>query len=624
MLFGPFRWPQWLTGILLGIGGVSSLGVILLPISWFISTLIVIQIYWIILFILTFMVLLENLKKKVEDVGLFVLSFSIFVLGALNDILLTRLYVPTISMVTLAQGCFILVQSVALARRFAREYRRNKNLEEANAHLLELEEARSRFFAAASHELRTPVSLIITPVDAIMKGAYGETLPYNAPVFSLIHRNCNRLKHLAEELLQVLKIDAGMMKPQFQKVDISTFLQTYVALYSPEAANRHIELEYHVLRPATTTGLYAHTDPVLLETVILNLLSNALKFTPQEGRVLVQVLPPEQEHICFVIQDTGPGIPLDKQAQLFTRFAAASSGQGKGEMSFGIGLPLSAELMKLLGGSLSVESSPGHGSRFQVCIPRWLEPKISEASEAGTLPKPELRAEADNWPKRVGSTNTSATILLLEDDDDMRNFLQESLSPQFSVYGARSGAEGLTMIRNGLVPDLIISDVMMYPMDGLEFRKQVCALPGFGAIPFLFITASQESSIHSQARGSGAVDVIQKPFYIDELLTKIASLLELMNEKQKYMEQWVLEALRGEHAAVHRGTVSWQDRLGSIKLTERDREVLELLLQGLSDKEIAVQLQASVRTISNRVSSILKRTGQPSRTALIAYLGGRE
>lgn len=609
VLFGPYPWPRWLTWFIIGVGSLASLAVLGLPIPWFISTLIGIQLYWGFLFILTFSVLVSALRSGREDAGLFLFSFSIFVIGALNDILLTRLYIPTLSLVTLAQGVFILIQSFALARRFAREYRRSKNLEELNIHLKELDEARSRFLAAASHELRTPVSLIVTPLDAILKGAYGENLAHDAPVFSLIRRNCDRLRTISEQLLQVLKIDAGMMKPTLQRVDLKDFIQNYVALFSAEAGKKHIRLEFQP--PAGGEGkLIAHTDPVLLETVVLNLLSNAIKFTPPEGSIRIELEASDEKRLVFSIQDSGPGIPWEQQGRLFTPFAASAGKTDSGIQSFGLGLPLSAEIMKLLGGTITVQSEIGQGSRFILCIPRWQD---TQGLEKASDEKP-LTRELHPRPGQKQS------ILVVEDDEDMCTFLMEHLSRDFTVYTARSGQEGLDKIHGGLVPDLIISDVMMHPMNGLEFREQLRTMPGFNAIPFLFISAKSEPEIRFRALGTGAVDFIQKPFYIDELTAKIVALLALLEQKQKRMEERVLHALRTHDEPVRKTQSGWKDRLAFINLTERDEAVLALLLQGLSDKEIAKQMQCSVRTVSNRVSSLLKRTGQPSRTALIALL----
>ena len=610
VLFGPYRWPHWVTRLFIGFGIIVSLAVLVLPLPQFISTLLVVQFYWLILSLFTFYALYIAVRTGKDDGGFFLFSFSIFVIGALNDILLTRFYVQTLSLVTLAQGVFILTQSFALARRFAREYRHSKNLEELNMHLKELDEARSRFFAAASHELRTPVSLIITPVDAILKGSYGEQLPKDAPVLSLIRRNCERLKHLSEQLLQVLKIDSGMMKPLFQRVDMAAFIQNYMALFSVEAGKKRIRLEL-ALSDRKDRPLLAHTDPVLLETVVLNLLSNAIKFCPTEGRVLIKIETSDKGYVTLCISDTGPGIPTEQQARLFIRFAATADQHPSGIQSFGLGLPLCGEILKLLQGTITVQSEPGKGSSFFVHIPRWQEGQaVQKICEEKPVPPP---AHLDL--RKISS------ILIVEDDEDMRMFLQDSLSQECTVHSARSGQEGLEKLQAGLAVDLIISDVLMHPMDGLAFREQVRILPGFDAVPFLFISANPEPEIRFRALETGAVDFIQKPFYIDEFKAKIFALLALMDQKQKRMEDRVLHALRHHESSTQKNKLSWRDRLAFINLTERDEAVLELLLQGLSDKEIASHLHCSVRTVSNRVSSLLKRIGQPSRTALIAFLG---
>ncbi len=621
VLFGPYRWPKPFTLAILAIGLGSSLAVLFLPVPWFISTLIGIQIYWLTLFALTLAVLEKARRSGTEDAGLFLLSFSIFVLGGLNYLLLTRLYVPTLSLITLAQLLFILFQSLALARRFAREYRRTKNLEELNSHLQKLDEERSRFFAAASHELRTPVSLIITPIEGIQKGHHGEELRHDDPVFTLIRRNCDRLKHLSEQLLNVLKIDTGMMKPKLQPVDMKVYLQKYLALFSAEAEKKQIRFELDIQENSNgpaTPGPLVHTDPVLLETVVLNLLSNGIKFTPFGGELRIRILPPEDRCLTFVVQDSGPGIPAEQQAKLFIRYGAASQAQGPGVSSFGIGLPLSAEIVRLLGGTIGVVSEPGKGTGFQVSLPRWQKAQEWQKAQGS----PEMAGVEKKQGKTDPRFHQQTDILLVEDDEDTRNMLTTVLSSRFAIHCASSGAEALEKIQHGLEPDLIISDLIMYPMDGLEFRERLLAEPGYGAIPFLFISANQDPSIRERALGSGAVDFIQKPFYIDELVAKIESLRMLMEQKQKGMEERIVQALRKPEPVLRRERGSWKDRLADIKLTERDWEVVECLLQGLSDKEIASRIGCSVRTISNRVSSLLKRTGQPSRSALIAYLGG--
>ncbi|WP_304222261.1 ATP-binding protein [Gracilinema caldarium] len=616
VLFGPYRWPKPITLGLTAIGLGSNLAVLFLPVPWFIGTLIGIQIYWLLLFALTLAVLEGARRSGAEDAGLFLLSFSIFVLGGLNDLLLTRLFLPTVSLITLAQLLFILFQSLALARRFAREYRRTKNLEELNSHLQKLDEERSRFFAAASHELRTPVSLIITPIDGIQKGLYGEELRYDAPVFALIRRNCDRLKHLSEQLLNVLKIDTGMVKPLLQPVDMQVYLQKYMALFSAEAEKKKLRFELE----AAEMPSVAHTDPVLLETVVLNLLSNGIKFTPPEGELRIRIMPPENGFITFIVQDSGPGIPAEQQAMLFTRHAAASRAQGPGVSSFGIGLPLSAEIVNLLGGTIRVVSEMGKGTSFLVSLPQSQKSQECQKAQSSReiAPDKQIQGETDR------KFHQQTVILLVEDDEDTRNMLSNVLSSRFAVHSASSGAEALEKIQHGLEPDLIISDLIMYPMDGLTFRERLLAEPGFAAIPFLFISANQEPTIRERALGTGAVDFIQKPFYIDELVAKIGSLRLLMEQKQKRMEERILQALRKGDSLPRKDRGSWRERLANIKPTERDWEVVEYLLQGLSDKEIASQLGCSARTISNRVSSLLKRTGQPSRAALIAYLGGAE
>lgn len=592
--------------IFMAAGAIFFLMALTLPVSAFIATLHFCQGYWLCVFCLIYFVLLRAWRSKRDDGILFLLSFSLLLLAGLNDILLTRFFVPTVSLVTPAQAIFIFFQTLVLSRRFAREYRESRNLSELNAHLNELDAAKTRFFTASSHELRTPVTLITTPIEAIISGRYGETIPRDAPVFALVKRNCERLKRLADELLDFLRFDSGAVRISPRAVDLARFAEGYVPLFAPDAAVKNVRLESDL-----SSGKIAMIDPVLFETVILNLLSNALKHTPAGGAVTIRVFG-DAGAVSLSVSDTGPGIPEAQIPVLFDRFRSASALKSTDYSGFGIGLPLAAEIVKTLGGTISVASDAASGACFVVSFPSF-------AGSPDTLEPPSTARVAEyvglDRPS-VGGVRTR--VLVVDDNRDVLELLEETLSADFTVHVAASAAEALSLIERGLRPQVIVSDVMMPAMDGFGFREKLQSVDGCAGIPFLFLSARADQESRNAGLARGAVDYIKKPFDIDELSAKILSLAALSRAGREDLERKVIEALRKDGAPTV--AFDWRSRASSLGMTERDLAVLELVIRGMGDKEIAAELSCSSRTVSNRISSLLKRTGTQSRTELVSFM----
>lgn len=593
--------------VCVGIAGV--LGTLFLPLPLMISTLVPFQIFMGVLFCSTLYIIILAVLEKKDDAWIILAGYAVLIVASINDVLRIWLYLPVPSLATIAQCFFIVFQSIALSHRIAREDHFARNLVERNAHLRELDEARMRFFTASSHELRTPVTLITTPLEAIMNGRYGESLPCNAPVFNLIKRNCDRLKHLADELLDFLRFDSGSVQISLRPVDMADYLESYTGLFAPEAQRRGLKIERNLQKDSV-----ALIDPVLFETVVLNLLSNAMKHTPIGGIVTV-TLSRSPLHVSFRVSDTGDGMSAEQIPHLFERFTAASSVHGTDYSGFGIGLPLSAEIVKTLGGTISVESRRGEGTTFIVNLPSTDGP--------GEKIMPPGNRFTDYFPGEKREKNTALIpVLLVDDDMDMLSFLEETLSSQFNVRVASSGEVAIHTIEHGFRPRVIISDVMMPVMDGLQLRERLNKMDACLGVPFLFLSAKSDSGVKKTGLETGAVDYILKPFSIEELSAKIASLASLAQAERERLERRIAQALKNE-VVVQKTAASgfdWKPFAVSLGMTERDLEIVACVLQGLSDKEIAAELDCSPRTVSNRVSSLLKRTNTSSRASLIAYI----
>lgn len=611
--------------VLIAIGIFSSVCVLVLPIHWFIATLQPVQLYWIVLFCVMALLLIRSVKIGALDSVIFLASFGIFALAAINDILLSRLYIPTPSLVMVAQVLFIFFQSLALSRRFAREYRRSSELASVNESLKSLDEAKTRFFTASSHELRTPVTLITTPIEAIMSGHYGSTISYDAPVFKLVKRNCERLKHLADQLLDYLRFDSGSVKPSFRSISIAAFVKNYADLFASDAQRRGILLSC-IGKEGSDGHFFAYTDPVLLETVIINLVSNALKNTRTGGSITLSYGSTDSS-VFFSVSDTGSGISKEMLPHLFDRFSGVDAFNATTYSGFGIGLPLSYEIVKTLTGDIHVSSQINKGSVFTVTLPRVIEKEKDISKEDEFLPTAryqELLSSPKTEPVYTSTHHKEDAIkvLVVDDDPDMCSFLFETLSTSFFIKIASSGAQALEFLEGGFRPSVIVSDVMMPVMDGFVLREKISEYPEFAAIPFLFLSARVEPADKKIGLKSGAVDYIAKPFNIEELSAKIISLADLATAGRERLEKRLLQALRSDssESGSAGSPEDWRLRAEDLSLSQKDIEVIAFVIRGMSDKEIASELSCSPRTISNRISALLKKTDTPSRSALISYI----
>ena len=610
----PEESSKTLTRVIIAISLIFSLTGLLFSMSFLTFILSPFHIYATFVLLYILIILVRALRRGRADALTFILGLSSFIIGTVNDTLVVDFNFPSIFLLPIGQSGFIFFWAVALSRRFARDYQRAEAFGELNRRLRELDEAKTSFFANSSHELRTPITLLVTPLEGILSGRYGETIRRDHPVFGIMKRNTDRLKRLADGLLEFLKVDAGTVTSKPIAVDLGEFLARYAVEFKEVAEKRGIALEAR-----GGAGTVAAADPVLLETCVLNLLSNAVKFTPSGGRVVVSAAT-EAGRAVLTVEDTGPGIEAASLPKLFERFAASSQKTRTDYSGFGLGLPLTGELVRLMGGSVEVESEPGKGSRFRVSLPRH-EGKAEAPREPSRervesfFPQAAVPA-GDGGPASVAAR---IPILIVDDDRDMTAFLASSLSRGFDPRIASSGAEALGLLEKGYVPRVVICDVMMPGMDGFELKRAVDGLERFSGTPFLFLTAKADPETRLEGLSAGAVDYITKPFRLEELDLKLRSLASMVKADHERLERSIVRILRGAEP-VPASSGDWRERAVKYGLEARDFELLALLLDGLGDKEIAARLGLSPRTVSNRVSNVLKQSRATSRTALAAML----
>ncbi len=411
------------------------------------------------------------------------------------------------------------------------ERRQRLELARAKGALEELTEARSRFFANISHELRTPLMLMLGPLEDLLIEQPQDEL------YRSMWTNGNRLQRQVEMLLDVARLEAGRLQLKPARARLAEVVDALVEAAGPHARRAKLDLQVRGL-DELGESLF---DAEQIETVLGNLLSNALKFTPPGGRVTV-LCGTDDELQWVEVHDTGPGLPADQLDRVFDRFHRVESVGGRGT---GLGLSLAKELVDLHGGRLRVRSVQGEGAVFRLELPRVpVSSQVVEAAagpvvvevSAGSERVESLLADASGrsvQERSVTAPRDAPSILLVEDNADLRAFVASRLGQTYRVSTAVDGLAGLEAIE-ALRPDLVLSDVMMPRMDGFELCRRV--RQRWPALPFVLLTARGELEDLVGGLHLGADDYVTKPFHLAELRARIDALLRLRLAERRAAE----------------------------------------------------------------------------------------
>ena len=404
----------------------------------------------------------------------------------------------------------------------------NRKLISLNAEMKEVTAQKLQFFTNVSHEVRTPLSLILAPLDRLIVSL--RESPY-ASDLRLIQKNANRLLRVINQILDFRKVEGKQEKLAVREIDLVPFVGEIKSYFDSMASVRAISYTFTSSIKQCTLWI----DPDLLERVFFNLLSNAFKFTPEGGSVRIE-LTEEGDRVFIQVIDTGSGIRPANLPHLFDRFYTEDRSMGTG-----IGLHLVKEYIHMHGGEIRVESEPGQRTTFTVCLRKGkahfedsdlMETSVShQAYEASRLD--------DSETKEMLSKTYPYTILITEDDDEVRGFLERELSLHFKIRTAANGKDALRVLEEEEI-SLVVSDVMMPEMNGFELCRTIKSQLPFSHIPVILLTALTDERQRIFGITGGADDYIQKPFHTDYVKIKI---IHLLQERQKLRER-LLEKLR--------------------------------------------------------------------------------
>ena len=372
---------------------------------------------------------------------------------------------------------------------------RTAELAEANRKLKELDRVKTNFFANVSHELRTPLTNIRLYIETIIKGKFGKLVKADDKIFSRMHRQTIKLNNQINNILDFSKIELYKMEPKKQKINLYELLRFYVSEVESTARAKNIAIEF---LSGSDIAVIGFIDPKLFESAIFNLINNALKFTPAGGKINVSLYKNDQK-ISIAIRDTGIGIPEEKLVNIFTRFYQVETAPDRKYEGAGIGLSLVKDIVELHNGEIKVESRVGEGSCFTITLPLAEEPvEIGAIDFSGSTFKEQIKAESPviiDKPVVSSLSPLKETILLVEDNPELVENLKTLFSDEYRLLTASNGRVAVEKLFSSEVPDLIISDIMMPRMDGIEFLQKVRENPKYSGVPFIFLSAKAAQEV---------------------------------------------------------------------------------------------------------------------------------
>ena len=491
----------------------------------------------------------------------------------------------------MAAGLFWLARRIILERIHMRYEVQQKRREAIRAQAVE--QLKTKFFTNVSHEFRTPLSLIISPLDKIIRQTTNEE---QKKQLSLVQRNAKRLLNLVNQLLDFRKMEVQEIKLHPAIGDIIAFTKDISDSFLDIAEKKNMAFSFQ----SNTDHLEIYFDKDKIEKILFNLLSNAFKYTSENGSVnlALHYHPPAGEasegSLAIEVSDTGIGIPADKQEKIFERFFQTDVPETMVNQGTGIGLAITKEFVKLHQGVISVKSAPDKGTTFTVLIPAK---KIYDAA-VKTSSVSVLEEDAGKLFSEEGAGNgRKKIVLVVEDNEDIRFYLKENLKATYEVEEATNGKEGFEKAR-ALMPDLVVSDVMMPLMDGIEMSAKLKSETLTAHIPIILLTAMGSEEKQLEGLKVGVNDYVTKPFTFEILASRIRNLIAQQKLLQKRFQKQ-LEVNPGE-----------------VTITPVDekflRQALELVEQHMDNADFSVE-DFSRDMFMNRVTlyrKILSLTGK--------------
>ncbi len=487
--------------------------------------------------------------------------------------------------------------------------KRTKELEEAN-------QLKTRNFINLVHETKTPLTLIKNYLDEYIN-KYGSEAELD-----IIKSGIDKLAEDVINLFDIERFSKGIDVYRHNKIsNFSEILNKSLPLFKYYCDKQSISLQVFI-----EEDIYIKADPNAINRIVNNIIENAIKFTKEGGNIIISLFYSNEE-IVFSVQDDGVGIPLSQHKKIFEPYYQIGN-KNTSLQGMGLGLPIVKKVVDSLNGTIEIESNPRQGPGTKVVITLAKHDLKTEDSPAQFVNEP----KASYYQLIDFKTDDSEyspdrhTILLVEDNKAMLNFLITKLRKKYNVYSALNGAEGIKKLRElPVVPDLILSDIMMDKMDGFSFAKIISEQSRYNHIPFVFLTAKSTSVDRMKGLKLGAIDFVSKPFSFDELNQKIETILLNVSKQQEAILKSSISSLKTQkHLKTENTPVTYNSKLEQncrlYMLTRRETEISRLIVKGNTYKNIANELFISEKTVTKHIQNIFGKAGVSNKVELINKL----
>jgi len=515
-------------------------------------------------------------------------------------------------------GLTAMIFAYALSKRFNNEFKelvelknaleekvreRTRELLEAKEKIEKQSELKSNFFINLSHEIKTPLTLIDNYFNKHIE-EIGES-----DAIKIVKSNINKLKKDIINIFDIEKINKGKVLYFHDKtINASLFIEKQLIMFKEIAEEKKIKIS-----SSLADNIFIKIDPYALDRIINNLLDNAIKYTDENGEIKI-ILKKNNDNIEFVVEDNGCGIPDEFKEYIFDPYYQITSKKSNLQ-GIGMGLAIVKSIIDELNGEIYLESSVGKGTKITIKLNDNINYLDSEVIDSFNYYKP---TAIDEKTIQINEEfmNSKKTILIVEDNIQMLNYLYSVLKTDLNIYYSKNGKEALQKLNWIPKPDIILSDIMMDEMDGYEFYDNIKNIENFKDIPFLFLTAKTEENEKIAGLTKGAIDYITKPFNIDELKAKINSILanrglfkesntiEFKNKLSNFLDK-------------DENKNKIYETMLKYNINNIELKIIELLMDGAEYKEISDAVDVSLSSIKRRIHEIYKKLGIQNKIELI-------
>jgi len=500
-------------------------------------------------------------------------------------------------------------------------HERTIELEQAKNLIERASQEKSLFFTNIAHEIKTPLTLIHNYLNS-----YIEKAGLNNDL-KVIRQNFQKMLNDMLNFLDAEKLDKGnIFYNHDQIINLSDIIKEKIELLKTNASKKYI-----LLTDDIESDLYIKSEPQAIERIINNLADNSIKYTNNGGKIHIKLIG-KNNKVFLSVKDTGIGISEEMQEKIFKPYYQLSNNK-QNVQGIGMGLFIVKKTVESLNGKILLESEPIKGSTFTVVLDKYnaeTDEIISNDLNNTDNTLTSRRINIDNYDNFIVKPN----ILIIEDNSDMADFLSDYFSNTYNVYSGKNGKDALAKLKVIPMPEIIITDIMMNEIDGFEFIEYLYSNDKYKNIPVVFLTAKTTLKSKIEGLKKGAVDYIYKPFEIEELSMKINSIInnrrhQKVQDKEKIKKYLIksladfeneTESKNNKNNESNNYEIHKEKIMNNKNISDREKEVINLLVKGLQHKEIASQLNISVKTVENHISKIYKKFNVENKVELMNSL----